>query len=52
MDSFIEKKKLFSCFSGLIGLFFFLLGRQIRKSIKTVTGKLVLKVIYIYAWPS
>ena len=38
-----KKKRLFSCFSGPIGLFFFLLGRQIRKSKeekKTITGNL------------
>jgi hypothetical protein len=30
---------------------FFLLVRQIRKSIKTIIGKFVLKVIYIYVCP-
>ena len=40
--------KCFGCFGGLFGLIFFLVGRQILKSIYTITGKFVLKVVFIY----
>ena len=53
VGSFIKMNKTFYLFqwsTGLIGLFFFLLGRHIRKSIKTITGKFILRVIFIYAW--
>ena len=41
---------LFGFFGGPFGLIFFLVGRQILKFINTITGKFVLKVIFIYVW--
>ena len=37
-------------FGGPFGLIFFLVVRQIFKSLNTITGKFVLKVIFIYVW--